>query len=227
MLRGLLGVGGAVLAVIAWPVANGALLGQKADAALFEFRTGGKVPLGTAVAAVAALDLAVAADPVAGRRLGRAEMLLVAALSPNLGTSEQQRMTWLKQAEADLEFGLANAPARGVAWAQLAAVRQAINGPSAKVVAALMMSIDTAPMLEDLWPSRLRLILDNQQFFTPQERDRIGAYVSTTWRASSDRRWVADVINSPLDELFVRYFLRDEPGAQEELTRWLALLKKR
>jgi hypothetical protein len=227
MLRGLLGIGGAALAIVAWPVANGAWQAQKADAVFFEFRTGEQVPLGRAEDAVTTLDRAVAADPVAGRRLGRAEMLLAAALTPNLGASDERRSKWLKQAQADLEFGLGNAPARGVAWAQLASARQAIDGPSAKAVAALMMSIETAPMLEDLWPSRLRLILDNQQFITPQERDRIGAYVVTTWRASSDRRWVADIINSPLDELFVRYFLRDEPGAQEELTRWLAHLKKR
>ncbi len=116
--------------------------------------------------------------------------------------------------------------ARGVAWAQLAAARQAIDGPSAKAVAALMMSIDTAPMMEVLWPSRSRLILDNQQFFTPEERARIGAYVVTNWRASSDKRWVAEVIRSPLDELFVRYFLRDESGRPTELTQWLTRLKK-
>ena len=35
------------------------------------------------------------------------------------------------------------------------------------------------------------------------------------------------VIRSPIDELFVRYFVRDEPQAQEELTRWLAYQKKK
>jgi hypothetical protein len=226
MLRGLLGVGGAALVIVAWPVANGAWQAQKADAAFFEFRTGEQVPLGRAEDALATLDRAVAADPVAGRRLGRAEMLLAAALTPSLGASNEQRSKWLKQAYADLEFGLGNAPARGVAWAQLASARQAIDGPSAKAVAALMMSIETAPMMEALWPSRLRLILDNWQFFTPQERERIGAYVVANWRGSSDKRWVAEVIRSPLDELFVRYLLRDEPDAQEELTQWLARLKK-
>src|SRR5689334_3512998 len=227
MLRGLLGIGGAALAIVAWPVANGAWQAQKADAAFFEFRTGEQVPLGRAEDAMATLDRAVAADPVAGRRLGRAEMLLAAALTPNLGASDEQRSKWLKQAQADLEFGLGNAPARGVAWAQLAAARQAIDGPSAKAVAALMMSIDTAPMMEALWPSRMTLILDNWQFFTPKERERIAAYVVTTWRQSADRRWFARVIRSPLDELFVRYFVRDEPDAQEELTKWLTLLKKK
>jgi len=227
MLRGLLGAGGAVLAFVAWPVANGAWQAQKADAAFFGFRTGEPPQLAETEAALEALNRAVAADPVAGRRLGRAEMLLAAALTPSLEASQEQRSTWLKQALADLDFGLGNAPARGVAWAQLAADRQAIDGPSAKAVAALMMSIDTSPMMEALWPSRLRLILDNWQFFTPKERERVAAYVATTWRQSADRRWFASVIRSPLDELFVRYFVRDEPDAQQELTKWLTLLKKK
>jgi hypothetical protein len=227
LVRGLLGVGGAILAFMAWPVANGAWQAQKADAAFFEIRTGEPPQLGEVEAALTALGRAVAADPVAGRRLGRAEMLLAAALTPSLGATDEQRSKWLKQAQDDLDFGLANAPARGVGWAQLAAARQAIDGPSAKVVAALTRSIDVAPMMEALWPSRLRLILDNWQFFTPEERDRIAAYVVTNWRVSSDRRWFAEVIRSPLDELFVRYFLRDEPDAQQELTQWLARLKKK
>jgi hypothetical protein len=226
LLRALAGVGSAVLAFVAWPVADGAWQAQKADAVFFRFRTGEPVQLGQAEAALVSLDEAVAADPVARRRLGRAEMLLATALTPNLGVTDQQRAHWLKQAQADLEFGLANAPARGVGWAQLAAARQAIDGPSTKAVAALMMSIDTAPMMEAIWPSRLRLILDNWQFFTPQERERIDAYVAANWRASSDRRWFAEVIRSPLDELFVRYFLRNEPGSQEYLTEWLTRLKK-
>jgi hypothetical protein len=225
MLRGLLGIGGAVLAFAAWPVANGALQAQKADAAFFEFRTGQPPDLGGTEAALQALDQGVAADPVAGRRLGRAEMLLAAALTPSLGASADERSKWLNQAQADLDFGLGNAPARGVAWAQLAAARQAIGGPSAKAVAALMMSIDTAPMMDALWPSRLRLILDNWQFFTPKQREQVGSYVVKTWRHSAERLWFARVIRSPLDELFVRYFLRDVPDAQQELTKWLTHLK--
>ena len=41
------------------------------------------------------------------------------------------------------------------------------------------------------------------------------------------RRWIALAIRSPLDELFVRYFVRDEPNAQEELTQWLTRLRKK
>ncbi len=227
MLRGLLGAGGAILAVLAWPVANGAWQAQKADVVVFELRTGQPVQLAEVEAAIAALDRAVAADPVAGRRLGRSEVLAGAAVVPELSATRQQRDEWMKQALGDLDVGLANAPARSVGWARLAAARQATEGTSAKVVAALIMSIDTAPMMEVLWPARLQLILDNWQFFTPKERERIAAYVAMNWRGSSDKAWFARVIRSPIDELFVRYFVRDEPNAQEELTKWLTRLRKK
>jgi hypothetical protein len=227
VLRGLLGVGGAILAFVAWPVANGAWQAQKADAVLFELRTAQPMQLDEVQDAIAALDRAVAADPVAGRRLGRSELLAGAALTLDLPVAKEQRADWMKQALSDLDFGLGNAPARGVGWARLAAARQALDGTSAKVVAALMMSIDVAPMMQSLWPSRLQLILDNWQFFTPQERERIAAYVVMNWRMSRDKRWVAETIRSPIDELFVRYFVRDEPNAQEELTQWLARLRKK
>jgi hypothetical protein len=227
VLRGVLGAGGAILAFVAWPVANGAWQAQKADAVFFELRTGQPLHLAEVEPALAALDRAVAADPVAGRRLGRSEMLQGAALTTGLAVTPEQRAAWMKQAMADLEFGLANAPARGVAWARLASARQALEGVSARVVAALMMSIDTAPVMETLWPGRLQLILDNWQFFTPKERERIAAYVVMNWRMSTDKRWVARVIRTPIDELFVRYFLRDEPNAQEELTQWLTRQRKK
>jgi hypothetical protein len=227
MLRGLLGVGGAILAVVAWPVANGAWQAQQADAVVFELRTGQALDLASVQGGIAALDRAVAADPVAGRRLGRSELLAGAALTTDLAVSRQQRAEWMRQAQGDLDFGLANAPARGVGWARLAAARQALDGTSARVVAALMMSIDVAPMMASLWPSRLQLILDNWQYFTPKERERVAANVAMNWRMSRDRRWVAQTIRSPIDELFVRYFVRDEPNAQEELTKWLTRLRKK
>jgi hypothetical protein len=212
---------------VAWPVAKGAWQAQKADAVVFELRTGQALDLASVQDGIAALDRAVAADPVAGRRLGRSELLAGAALTTELPVTREQRAEWMKQAHADLDFGLANAPARGVAWARLAAARQALDGTSARVVAALMMSIDVAPMMETLWPSRLQLILDNWQYFTPKERERIAAYVAMNWRMSADKRWVAETIRSPIDELFVRYFVRDEPNAQEELTKWLTRLRKK
>lgn len=227
VLRGLLGAGGAIIAFVAWPVANGAWQAQKADAVVSELRTGQALDLASVQAGIAALDRAVAADPVANRRLGRSELLAGAALTTDLPATREQRADWMKQAQGDLDFGLGNAPARGVGWARLAAARQALDGTSAKVVAALMMSIDVAPMMQSLWPSRLQLILDNWQYFTPKERERIAAYVVMTWRMSRDRRWIALTIRSPIDELFVRYFVRDEPNAQEELTQWLTRLRKK
>jgi hypothetical protein len=226
MLRGVLGVCGAALAYVAWPVADGAWQAQKADAVVTQLRTGKPMRLVDVETGLAALDRAVAADPVAGRRLARSELLAGAALASDLSVTREQRAAWMKQAVSDLDDGLGNAPARGVSWARLASARQALDGASPKVVAALMMSIETAPMIAPLWPPRLHLILDNWQHFTPQQRERLGAYVATTWRTSRDRRWFAQMIRSPIDELFVRYFVRDEPQAQEELTRWLAQLKK-
>lgn len=227
MLRGLLGIGGAVLVYVAWPVADGAWQAQKADAVLTELRNRKPMQLASVQAAVAALDRAVAADPVAGRRLGRSGLLAGVALTPDLPASPEQRSAWLKTALGDLDYGLGNAPARGLAWLRLASVRQALDGTSARVVAAMLMSIDTAPMVAALWPARLQLILDNWQYFTPQERERISAYVIVMWRASPDKSWFAAVIRSPLDELFVRYFVRDEPNAQEELNRWLERLRRK
>ncbi len=227
LLRGLLGIGGAVLAYVAWPVANGAWQAQKADVVVYDLRTGRPLQSEDVKAGIEALDKAVAADPVAGRRLGRSELLAGGALTPRLDVTREQRTAWMRQAESALDFGLGNAPARGVSWARLAATRQSLDGTSAKVVAAILMSIDTAPMMEPLWPSRLQLILDNWQYFTPEERERVAAHVAMTWRVSRNPRLFAEAIHSPIDELFIRYFIRDEPNAQEELTQWLTRLRKK
>jgi hypothetical protein len=226
VLRTLLGGGCAVLLYVAWPVASGAWEAQRADAVMFDLRTRQPLRLPAVLAALQALDRAVEADPVAGRRLKRAELLAGAALA-NLPVSDEQRADWLKKAEADLEFGLANDPARGIAWAQLASVRQALHGASARVVAALLMSIDTAPMLDILWPPRLQLILDNWRYLTPEERERVRAHVAATWRLSSDRRWFAEAIRSPIDELFLRHALDGDPNAWDELEKLIRDVKKR
>jgi hypothetical protein len=34
-------------------------------------------------------------------------------------------------------------------------------------------------------------------------------------------------ISAPSDELIIRYFLRNEPNAQEELTKWIVAYRKR
>jgi hypothetical protein len=89
------------------------------------------------------------------------------------------------------------------------------------------MSIDTAPMLLPLWPVRLRLILDNWQALTREQRERVALYVARTWQLSSSYDWFADAIRTPVDELLIRYFVRNEAGAQDELTRLLTERRKR
>lgn len=226
LLRGLLGLAGAILAYQAWPVAQGAWQAQKADAVLNQLRNGEPVKIADINAGIVALNSAVAADPAAGRYLQRSQLVVGAALTPTLDVPVEQRVNWLRSAEGDLVVGLGSAPGRGVAWARLASVRQGLEGSSRGVVAALLMSIDTSPLLSPLWPARLQLILDNWVAFTPQERDRIAAYVVMTWRLSSERRWFAGAIRTPVDELLIRYFLRDEPKAQEELAYWIGIIKR-
>ena len=204
------------------PVTKSAWQAQRADAATTALRLNYKITLDVLLNAIDALDRAVDSDPTASRHFQRSELLVGAALSPNFAPTAQQRTEWLKRAQDDLDVGLGNNPARGLQWLRLASVQLALEGPSQKSVAPLLMSIDTAPMLLPLWPVRLRLILDNWQVLTTSQRERVSLYVARTWQLSPRHDWVADTIRTPIDELFVRYFVRNESGAQEELTRLLA-----
>lgn len=222
LMRGALGVGGALLVWLAWPVSKGAWQAQVADPVYTNLRLGYEISPDTLLNAIDAMNRSVATDPNASRLLQRSELLASAALLPSFNPKPEQRTAWLKQADADLTAGLGEDPARGVAWLRLVSVRLALNGPSQATVAPLLMSIDTSAMMEPLWPVRLQLILVNWQVLTPEQRETVSMYVARTWQLSKDRRWFAQVINGPIDELFVRYFLRDEAGAQDELTRLLA-----
>ena len=70
--------------------------------------------------------------------------------------------------------------------------------------------------------SELQLIFDNWRYFTAEELERIRAHVAETWRLSSDRRWFAEAIRSPIDELFLRHALADDPNAWDELEKLIA-----
>jgi hypothetical protein len=157
LLRGLLGLGGALLVYFAWPVAWGAWYAQKADLVVDQLRNGRPINLPNALAAIDALDRAVAANPSGLRRLDRSEVLVGAATDLNWAAPDSQRQQWLRTAEADLEMGLGDAPARGVAWLRLAAVRQTLEGPSPRVVSPLLMSIETAPVVPHTWQVRLEI----------------------------------------------------------------------
>jgi hypothetical protein len=226
LLRGLLGLGCAALAYLAWPVAVGAWYVQQADPVINRLRDGKSINLPNTLAAIDAFDRAIGANPSAVRRLDRSELLVGAARGLNWAAPDSQREQWLRAAEADLEAGLGGVPARGVAWLRLAAVRQVLEGPSRRVVGPLLMSIETAPVIPRLWPTRLELILRNWESFTDAERDRVATYVIMTWQASTDRRWFVGAMGQGTDELYLRLLLGDLPGAQEELSMWIGLVRR-
>ncbi len=47
-----------------------------------------------------------------------------------------------------------------------------------------------------------------------------------TWEASTDRRWFVSVLHQSIDELYLRLLLGDLPGAQDELTMWIGLVRR-
>ncbi len=204
----------------------GAWYAQKADPVINRLRDGKSINLPDTLAAIGAFDQAVSADPSALLRLERSELLVGAATGLNWAAPDSQREQWLREAEADLEMGLGGAPARGIAWLRLAAVRQTLEGSSPRVAGPLLMSIETAPIIPRLWPVRLALVLRNWDSFTDAERDRVAAYVIMTWQASTDRRWFVGALHQGIDELYLRMLLSDLPGAQEELNMWIGLTRK-
>ncbi len=214
-----MGAGGACLVVLAMPVVRGAWEAQKADAVVNDLRVGHPLNLEKVRAGIMALDLAVAAEPVAQRYLERAELLAGAGLAHELDVPASQRLKWEHRAISDLQKGLAGAPARGIGWLRLATMRDTVDGATRDMLAPLFLSIEYAPLVPQTWVSRLQVILDSWPYLDNAEKDKVAAYVRLTWRVAKDRRFFADEIRSPVDELIIRYFLRGEPGAQDELTR--------
>ena len=73
---------------------------------------------------------------------------------------------------------------------------------------------------------RLELILRTWDSFTDAERDRVAAYLVMTWQASPDRRGFVSALGQAGDELSLRLLLGDLPGAQEELSMWIGLVRR-
>ena len=229
-------MGGAALAVVAWPVAWGAWEAQKADTIVNDLRFGRPLDAAAVTAGIAALDASIAADPVARHYLDRSELLAGAALSPSLKLPTAERDGLMRRARSDLQTGLANAPVRGIDWLRLAIAQEVLDGPSRGVLPALFMSIDTAPLIPQLWRARLRVILDVWPYLDDRQRRRLADYFVMTWQLARDRpalttelyrSGLVTEIRSPTDEMIVRYFLGNEPGAQEELTKWLEASQKK
>jgi hypothetical protein len=227
LMRGLMAIAGLVLVYQGLPVAQSALLAQKADSVVEKLRTSNAMTLSAVIAGMDALSDAVAANPVADRYLLRSELEGGAALTPDLNASNQQVKGWMLAARSDLEIGLAAAPARSVDWLRLAAMHEALDGPSREVVALLDMSIKTGPWISPVWPTRLRLILDNWAYYTDEQKAGVKAYVSAMWRDEHEQYMFGQVVHGPVDELILRSLLRDELGAQEGLSRWILPYQKK
>ncbi len=226
LLRGLMAICGAVLVYQGLPVARAAWNAQKADGVVTKLRRGLEIAVPEVSAGIAALNGAVTADPVGDRYLQRSELEGGAALTAALKISTAARTVWLNSARTDIELGLAAAPARSIDWARLAATLQALNGPSRDIIPPLLMSIQTGPWIEPIWPVRLRLIVDNWGYFSDAQKQEMQSYVVEMWKHSSDRRFFAFTVNNPVDELIIRNLLRDQPGAQEALTKWILTYSK-
>ena len=89
-----------------------------------------------------------------------------------------------------------------------------------------MMSIETAPVVPRLWQRRLEMILRNWGAFTDREREQVAAYVVMTWQAGADRQWFVRALHQNIDELYLRLLLGELPGAQDELSMWIGLVRR-
>lgn len=227
LVRSLLAVGGVVLCLLAWPVARSALLFEKTSALYTKVRENAPYALADVQAGIATINAAVAANPSASHRVQRSELLGAVAANRALKVSDEQRRDWQLEAKADLVFGLGNDPARTLDWMRLATILQWLEGPSRDIPPVLIMSIDTGPMTSPLWPTRLRLILDNWGYFSDEEKARLGDYVVMMWRRTDDKRWIGRAVYDPFDLVILRYVLRNEPNSREELAKWISEGKKK
>ncbi|HZP99710.1 MAG TPA: hypothetical protein VFB13_09245 [Reyranella sp.] len=227
LVRGLMALGGSVVFLMAWPVARSALLFQKTDAFYDTVRAGRPFTLQQLQSALATVDAAIAAHPTASRHVQRSELLGAVAATKSLKVSDQQRRAWQQQAKADLELGLGDDPGRSLDWQRLAIMHEWLDGPSRDVPPLLFMSIETGRMMSPLWEPRLRIILDNWGYFSDQEKARLSDYIVEMWRRTDNRYFLfGRAVYDDIDEVILRYVLRHEPNAQEELSKVIAEAKK-
>lgn len=228
LTRGLTVVGGLVAIFLGWPIAQAAWQAQRADSVLYALRTDKRVDQKETAAAAEALGRAIAFDPVALRHLVRSELLASTAQTPSVGLDANQRTDWLRRSRADLIAGLANAPAHGIDWLRLAAVQQQLEGPSRQVVGLMLTSQEMSGGIPQSWPVRLRLILDNWTLLTNPEKERLKRHVEMIWRQSAlDRRLFGYATRSAADHAILTWFLRDVPGAPQELAKIIEQVNKR
>lgn len=218
-MRGLAVIGGLIAVVQAGPIARAAWQAQSADDVVYRLRTGQKADTRSVVAGIDSLGRAIAYDPVPTRYLARSELLAGAALLPSsVAAAPAQRTDWAKRARADVVTGLAGAPAHGIAWLRLAVLQLQLEGPSRQVVALVFASIEMAGRVPQTWPSRLRVILDCWPVLNDLQKERLRTHVLMIWHQSrGDRRLFGYAAYSEADRGILKWFLRDVPGAQQEL----------
>jgi hypothetical protein len=214
-------ISGVVLVFEGGAVAPSAFQAQKADGVVSKLRNNGKMTAAEVSAGIDALDKAVALQPVAGRYFQRSELESGSLSTPYLEITPAVRTARLRRVKADLELGLAHAPARPIEWLRLATTKQALDGASGDVVQLLLMAIRTGPWIEYTFYTRVRLIVDNWAYLSEDQKAEMQKYASEMWRRASDKRFFGYSVFNPVDELIIRNLLRDEPGAQEKLTTWI------
>jgi hypothetical protein len=226
-MRGLTVIGGIIAVVQAGPIARAAWQAQYADAVVYGLRTGHKVDTRSVVAGIESLGRAIAIDPVATRHLARSELLAAAALTPSVAADAVTRADWEKRGRGDLVTGLAGAPANGIDWLRLATLQLQLEGPSRLVVAMIFTSIEMAGRLPQTWRPRLRMILDCWPLLTDQQKERLRSHIEMVWRQSrGDRRLFGYVTYSAADHAILTWFLRDVPGAPQELAAIIQRVSK-
>jgi hypothetical protein len=226
-MRGLTVIGGIIAIVQAGPIARAAWQAQYADPVVYRLRTGQKLDTPSVVAGIDSLGRAIAIDPVPTRYLARSELLGGAALTPALTVDAATRTDWEKRARADLVTGLAGAPAHGVDWLRLATLQLQLEGPSRLTVAMVFTSIEMAGRLPQTWWPRLRVILDCWPLLTDQQKERLQSHIAMVWRQSrGDRRLFGYVTLSAADHAILTWFLRDVPGAPQELAAIIQRVSK-
>ena len=218
LIRGLTIVGGALAVALGWPIAQAAWQAQRADGVIYDLRTDHGADRKAVDNGLDGLSRAIEFDRVPTRFLLRSDLLTTAALNQALRLDAATRKDWLTRARGDLLVGLAGAPAHGVDWLRLAAIELDLDGASRRVIALMFTSIDVAGRLPQTWESRMRVILDCWPFLTDAEKERLRGYMVMTWRQSSvDRRLFGYATRSAADHAILTWFLRDEPGAPQEL----------
>ena len=91
----------------------------------------------------------------------------------------------------------------------------------------IFTSIEMAGRLPQTWRPRLRVILDCWALLTDQQKERLRSHIATVWRQSSgDRRLFGYVTHSAADHAILTWFLRDVPGAPQELAAIIQRVSK-